>query len=158
MNIQSLRFSAILLAALAMGMHLAHALELPPKLAWDAGLYQAVQSTLYVWFGRIGPVLEVGALLLVTALAWRLRGRGAVFILTMLSATMLVLSLATWALVVMPANAQLLQWQASGVAPADWSHWRGQWQYGQAGIFVLHLIGFSALLCSVLREDINADS
>lgn len=155
MNNHALRFIAILLAALAMGMHLAHALELVPKLQWDADLYLAMQTTLYLWFGRIGPVFEIGALLMAALLAFRLRVRRPAFALTATSAAMLALSLATWAVVVMAANAQIGLWQSgvfsgSAVAPADWMHWRAQWQYGQAGIFVLHLIGFCALLRSVL--------
>lgn len=157
MNHQSLRFIAILLAALAMGMHLAHAMELAPKLQWSPDLYLAVQSTLYLWFGRIGPVIEFGALLAVALLTLRLRGRRPAFALTATATAMLVLSLATWAVVVLPANTQIGMWPSavvSGVAaaPADWMHWRDQWQYGQAGIFVLHLIGFCALLRSVLVE------
>jgi hypothetical protein len=62
MNIRILRFLAIMLSALAMGMHLAHAFELPPKLMWEPTLYLAVQTTLYPTFGRVGPLLEVGAL------------------------------------------------------------------------------------------------
>lgn len=157
MNHQTLRFIAILLAALAMGMHLAHALELAPKLQWNPDLYLAVQTTLYQWFGRIGPVFEIGALLTVALLTFRLRGRRPAFALTATSTVMLVLSLATWAVVVLPANAQIGLWQSavasgSAAAPANWMHWRDQWQYGQAGIFVLHLIGFCALLRSVLVE------
>src|SRR5688572_8031843 len=73
MSIKSLRVIAIVFAALAMGMHLAHALELSPKLQWPAELYLPVQTSLYALFGRIGPVLEIGALLLVGTLAFRVR-------------------------------------------------------------------------------------
>jgi hypothetical protein len=152
MNTNLLRFVAMLLGALAMGMHLAHALELAPKLQWDADVYRAVQGTLYVWFGRIGPVLEIGALIAVGALAFRLRGRRPAFGLSATSFVMLLLSLVTWALVVLPANAQLAAWAASQPISGDWMQWRAQWQYGQAGIFGLHLVGFSALLRSVLVE------
>jgi hypothetical protein len=56
MTRKSLTFTAILLAALAMGMHLAHVLELGPKLGWDITLYLPVQTSLYKLFGTIGPV------------------------------------------------------------------------------------------------------
>jgi hypothetical protein len=134
-----------------MGMHLAHALELAPKLQWDAELYIPVQTTLYEWFGRIGPIFEVGALILVSILAIRLgKGRPA-FRFTLTSSITIVLALLVWVLFVLPANAQILQLQTANL-PADWTHWRDQWQYGQAGIFFLHLIGSSSLIWSVILE------
>jgi hypothetical protein len=141
-----LRLAAILLAALAMGMHLAHALELAPKRQWDPALYIAVQSSLYRWFGIIGPLLEVGALLLVATLVantWRDADARRLPLVSLLA---LLVALVTWALVVLPANAPLAAWHASGIAPSDWMAWRDRWQFGQAGIFVVHVIGFCALV------------
>jgi hypothetical protein len=151
MNANTLRFGALLLAALAMGMHLAHALELLPKRNWDGAQYHAVQSTLYVWFGRIGPVLELGALVLVLALALRLRARAVGAGAIWLSCAMLVAALGTWAVVVLPAHAQIQSWSAASL-PADWAAWRDRWQFGQAGILLLHLVGFCALLRGVLSR------
>jgi hypothetical protein len=152
MKLKNLTFSALLLAALAMGMHLAHVLELGPKLQWDVPIYLPVQTSLYQWFGTIGPVLEIGALIAIAILAYRLRGRGPVFTRTAISASMIALALITWALVVLPANGHINQWQVD-IFPPDWTRWRDQWQFGQAGIFFLHLIGFSSLLLSVIPED-----
>ena len=78
--------------------------------------------------------------------AWKrlLRNKLAVF-------GMIVLALITWVLFVLPANGHITQWQVD-VFPDDWTRWRDQWQFGQAGIFVLHLIGFSALISSVIGE------
>jgi hypothetical protein len=152
MKLKNLTFSAILLAALAMGMHLAHVLELPAKLQLDITLYLPVQTNLYKLFGTIGPVLEIGALIAISILAYRLRGRGPVFTRTAFSAGMIVLALLTWVLVVLPANGHISQWQVD-VFPDNWTRWRDQWQFGQAGIFFLHLIGFSSLLLSVIPED-----
>jgi hypothetical protein len=150
MSLNALRFVALLLAALALGMHLAHALELAPKRAWDGELFLAVQSSLYVWFGRLGPLFEVGALLAVSSLAWRLRGRPSGRAAA-LSAAVLVLALVAWWWLVLPAHAQIRQWTAEAL-PADWTRWRDQWQFGQAGIFALHLVAFPALLLAVLRD------
>lgn len=153
LNLAFLRVASLLLAALAMGMHLAHALELLPKLKWGPELYLAVQSTLYRLFGIIGPILEVGALVLVSLLAVKL-GRGhPARKLTLGSAAAIALSLFVWAAVVLPANGQLANWQASGVTPPDWTRWRDQWQFGQAFIFLLHLGGFTALASAMLKPD-----
>ena len=63
-----------------MGMHLAHALgSLRPKLKWDPALHIAVQSTLYKAFGIVGPILEFGALIAVSLLAWKLRAKRGAF-------------------------------------------------------------------------------
>ena len=117
MKLKNLTFSALLLAALAMGMHFAHVLELAPKLQWDVPLYLPVQTSLYKWFGTIGPVLEIGALIVISILAYSLRGRGPVFTRTALSASMIELALITWALVVLPANGHIKQWQVDVFPP-----------------------------------------
>jgi len=150
MKIRVWRFASLLLAALAMGMHLAHVLELAPKLQWSAELYVPVQTTLYEWFGKIGPIFEVGALILVSILAYRLRGRPA-FSFTLASSVSIVLALLVWVLFVLPANSHIVQIDPAS-APGDLGIWRDQWQFGQAGIFILHLIGFSSLIHSVLLE------
>ena len=151
MNLAPLRLFAVVLAALAMGMHLAHAFELWPKRQWPPELYLAVQSSLYKLFGTIGPVLEVGALILVSVLAWSVRKRPVVR-RTAFSAAMIALSLLTWAAFVLPANMHLGAWQSSGAMPADWMHWRDQWQFAQAGIFFLHLAGFTSLVSTMAGE------
>lgn len=151
-SLKSLRILAIVLAALAMGMHLAHALELLPKRQWAPELYLAVQSTLYRLFGIIGPVLEIGALIAVLCLGFRLRKQGVASPLVFSSAAAIALALLVWATAVLPANMQLAAWQASGVAPPDWMRWRDQWQFAQAFIFVLHLAGFTALVASVASD------
>lgn len=151
MSLKSLRLLAVLLAALAMGMHLAHAFELPPKRQWPPELYIAVQSSLYRLFGMVGPVLEVGALVAVSALAWRMRG-GPQARLVAASAAAIALALLAWAAFVLPANMPLQAWAASGVAPADWTRWRDQWQFAQAGIFGVHLAGFATLVWSFAGE------
>ena len=82
MNKKTWTFTALLLAALAMGMHFAHVLELGPKLQWDAGLYLPVQTSLYKLFGSIGPVIEIGALIVISLLAFMIRNRQIAFKLT----------------------------------------------------------------------------
>jgi hypothetical protein len=153
-RIRHLRLAALVLAALAMGMHLAHALELWPKLNWDPALYIAVQATLYKVFGVVGPILEFGALIAVSLLAWRLRERKRAFALTFASACALGLALVTWALLVLPANGPLAEWAAAAGRnpPPDWKRFRDQWQIGQAFIFFVHLGGFGALAWSIVGE------
>lgn len=151
MSIKTLRLLTIVLAALAMGMHLAHALELPPKLAWEPDLYLTVQMSLYRLFGTLGPIFELGALLGTALLASRLRHRPA-FPLTLASSVAILLSLTVWLLFVLPANGQINAWASTQVAPPDWMRWRAQWQIAQAASFGIHLLGFTALVYSVVKE------
>jgi hypothetical protein len=152
MSLKFLRIFATVLAALAMGMHLAHALELHPKRQWAPELYIAVQSTLYRLFAVIGPVLEVGALVAVVVLCFKVRRLPVVRMLTLASAAAIGLALGVWGVAVLPAHTQLSAWIASGSVPADWERWRDQWQFAQAAIFGLHLVGFTALVASATAD------
>lgn len=145
----ALRIATLLLAALAMGMKLAHALELLPKLQWDAALYLQVQSSLYRVFGVLGPLFELGALACVAVQARLLRGKNdRPYVLVSLGA--ISLSVLDFAVFVRQANVHLQAWAATGVRPEDWEHWRAQWQYGQTASFVLHFVSLWALTKSLL--------
>jgi hypothetical protein len=85
-------------------------------------------------------------------LAYLLRSRQPAFGHTLISAGAIVLSLGVWLVFVREANGHISAWHASQVIPSDWMCWRDQWQYAQTAIFGLHLIGFSALLRSILLE------
>ena len=154
-DLRHLRLAALILAALAMGMHLAHALELWPKLNWDPALYIAVQSTLYKLYGTIGPVLEVGALAVVSLLAWRLRERKRAFALTFASACGRGRARRPRARRVRPAPGPRPAGAAAATRnpPPDWKRFRDQWQIGQAFIFLVHIAGFSALAWSIVGEE-----
>jgi hypothetical protein len=151
MNRNALCLSSLLFAALAMGMHLAHALELAPKLQWPAELYFEVQTSLYRWFGVIGPVLEVLALVSVAALTFVSRRDRTRFRLVAVSPAMLVSGLIVWTTMVAPAHRGLNSWLLLQELPVDWVQLRARWQYGQAAIFALHLVGFCALAYAIAK-------
>ena len=150
MKIRILRFLALALAALTVGMKLAHVLELGPKLAWGADLYFPVQTTLYRAFAVFGPIVDLGAIGCVVALVSMLRGKPS-FALTVAGLVAMLGSLAIWLLAVAPANGHLVSWVGSHSIPEDWMQWRNQWQWGQVGCFVFDFSGFLLLLLSVLR-------
>jgi hypothetical protein len=152
MSLKGLRFIVLIFAALTVGMRFAHVLELPPKLAWDdAELYLSVQTSLYQLFAIVGPIVDIGAVLSSFALAYMLRGRPA-FRYTIAGAVSLTITLIVWLLVIAPATPHFTEWTTTGVIPTDWMMWRSQWQFGQAGGFVLDVIGFCLLLISVMRD------
>ncbi|NEQ19662.1 MAG: hypothetical protein F6K28_08930 [Microcoleus sp. SIO2G3] len=56
-----------------------------------------------------------------------------------------------WFAFTAPMNAEFVQWTSDSIS-ADWTRVRAQWEYSHATRFVLQLIGFSALLISILVE------
>jgi hypothetical protein len=56
-------FLALVLVALAIGAPFAHVLEMPVRRGYDPALYVTVTHTLYRYFGSVGAVIEVGAVL-----------------------------------------------------------------------------------------------
>src|SRR5262245_5003313 len=92
---QPLRFVALLLAALGLVPGGAHLLELPVKMGYEPALYAQVTSTLYRFFGSVGALIQVSAVITAAALSFRMRGDPR-FLLTALGAAALALSLVLW--------------------------------------------------------------
>ena len=149
--LRALRFIVLILSALTVGMKFAHVLELIPKLQLDPEIYIVIQTHLYQLFGTLGPIIDVGTLIVAVILAVRLYRQPA-FRLTALAVGAMIVSLLVWLILVQPANAPINQWQASSIIPTDWTHWRDQWQYGQLISFSFDLLGFCLILWSVVRE------
>lgn len=153
MSLRAWRFLMLMLAALGMGPGIAHVLELAPKMQYDAQLYTAVTSTLYRLYGPFGALVQVGAVLVATVVALRLRGRPS-FGYTLSGLLCLVLSLGLWFALVQPVN---VQWgevlrTAPDMAPEAYLRLRGRWEYGHAAAFAAWLAGAGLLVGSVLAE------
>ena len=151
MSLRALRFLALVFAALTVGMKLAHTLELPVKLEWGADLYFPVQTALYRYFAIFGPIVDLGAIIALGGLVFRLRGKPA-FTLTALGLGSMLVSLAIWALIVAPASARIAPWSTTHTVPTDWMVWRARWQFGQAGCFAFDFLGFCAVLLGTVRD------
>jgi hypothetical protein len=80
------RFLTIMLTAFALSAALAHLIELPGKMNYDAPLYVFLHRTLYPTFGRTAGWAEALALVSLVGLAWRVRRRPAAFPLTVTAA------------------------------------------------------------------------
>jgi len=147
------RVVTIIITALGLTLGAAHALEMPPKMRYDAAMYAAVNSTLYLLFGTVGAVIQVGALIAAGVLSYLSRGRPS-FRLTLLGAFALLLSLVLWAALVAPVNAE---WatalrSAPDSAPAAYARLRPRWEYGHVAAFVPWLSGFTLIVVAVVRE------
>lgn len=152
MFLQTWRFITIVLTALDLGMAFCHTLELPAKMNYDAALWTTVNQSLYQQFGSFpGVFSEVGAILTVIVLTFLVRKRRPAFQFTLIGAIFLALALAIWFVFVAPMNAEFAQWRIDSI-PENWTRVRSQWEYSHAARFVLQLIGFCALLLSVLVE------
>jgi hypothetical protein len=140
---------AVVAAALTMGLTFAHTLELPQKLGYDAATWTRIQQSLYLYFGVVGGLVEVVAVIAAVVFAVRTRGRPGGR-LAAVGAACFVVALAWWFAVVNTANAEIGGW-AVNAAPSDWERWRAQWEFGHAAHFVLTLAGFLTLLLATVQ-------
>jgi hypothetical protein len=152
MSLKAWRFVALLLAALSLTMESAHVLELPQKLQYDAQMYSAVNTTLYRYFAIVGAVYQIGSIILCWLLVWFVRTRRESFRWTLAAALFLTCAFLAWLAIVAPVNsdiAEALRTSPESV-PALWLQLRARWEAGHALGFVLQLVGYSALIWSVL--------
>lgn len=151
MLLKTWRFVTLLLTALGMGLLFAHILELPAKMRYDVSMWLAVQHTLYPYFAIIGAPIELGAILSAAVLSFLTRRDRRAYFLTLAATILLVVSLGVFFAVVQPVNALTAIWTPESVSP-DWMRWRAQWEYGHATRFFLHLVAYSLLLLSGLKQ------
>jgi hypothetical protein len=148
------RFIAIVLAGLALTMTSAHVLELPQKMQYEAQLYSAVNTTMYRYFAIVGGVYSMGSIVAAFVLAFLVRNERPAFWWALTGAVLLALWFVSWLALVAPVNNQVaaaLQ-SAPESVPGLWIRLRERWEYGHAAGFVIQLLGFSALVISVVSE------
>ena len=153
MLLPTFRFAAVILTALGLSLGVAHTLELPVKMKYDAELYTAVTRTLYRMYGIAGALFQMGALLAVAVLCWLVRGRRG-FRLSVAALLALIVSLGLWTALVQPVNAEwarVLQSDPSA-APASYLRLRARWEYGHVAACLAWLVGFACLVMSLLIE------
>jgi hypothetical protein len=156
---RTFQFLTLMIVALGLSPGMAHLLELPPKMGYDAELYMAVTSTLYRLFGSVGAVIQVGSVVMVGVLCWLVRGRRS-FGPALAAGIFLVLSLGLWSAIVLPVN---MEWGRAlqldhATAVASYRRLRPRWEYGHVAAFLAWLSGFGCLAASVLTEIPRQDS
>jgi hypothetical protein len=145
------RFISTYLTAITLSLTFCHLLEMPRKMQYGEALYMSVQHSLYLSFGLVGVFAEVGAVVFLVALCIMLRKHGPTFYATLIATVCVGTGLAIWIAFVSPANTQMAQWSAVPL-PANWTDVRKQWEFGHAVSAILDLIGFGALVISVLLD------
>ena len=148
------RFLAITLTALALTMTSAHVLELPQKMQYDQRLYSAVNTTMYKYFATIGGFYSMGSIVASGVLTYLNRKRQPAFRWSLSGTLLLVLWFISWLTLVAPVNNQIAAALVSApeTVPALWMQLRERWEYGHAVGFALQLVGFCAIVISVLVE------
>lgn len=147
------RLLSLLLTALSLGMSFAHVLEMPVKLRWPPAFWADVTTFhgLYYLFGRIGSVIDVGAVLACAVLAVLVRRRRPAFAFSFTAAILLAIGLGLWFLLVAPMNAIMTGW-TPGLSPSAIGTVRSQWEFGHAAVAVAKLVAIVALFLSVLAD------
>ena len=144
-------FITLILVALLLGTF-GHALEMPMKMNVDGRLWLTFQHTLYAYFAYIGAPIEIGSIVSLAILSFKVRHHPPSSYLV-LAATVCVAAafFVVWLGFTNPVNAQTAKWTADTIPP-DWMEWRRQWEYSHLARFVLHFIGFGALVLSLLAK------
>jgi hypothetical protein len=152
---------AVFLAAIAMSLALAHALELPGKLRLDKQTYRAVQPIYYPGFtigGGVGEGLGMVAALVLLLLTPRATPA---FWWTLAGLLALVAMHAVFWVFTQPVNRYWLQEQQlhgpaadffalrAGKAGDDWVRLRNRWEYSHVARALLSGVGLIALIVAV---------
>jgi len=154
MLIKLVRFVALTLAALTLAMGLCHLMQLPARMAWDQYLWvgSTVQGGLYGLFGSVGAIIGIVAIIVLFLHAYLVREHGRPgFNFALAAAILFASAFALWWVLVYPANVELATW-VNGPVPADWTEVRSRWECGHAIISLVELLGFAALVWSVLAD------
>jgi hypothetical protein len=152
MFLMAWRFVTIVLTSLLLGTTFCHVLEMPAKMKFHGPLWMMLQQNLYRAFATVGGGVEIGAILGAVVLTFLVREDRQAFYPTLIAAISLAVAFfVVWVFVTNAVNVQVLKWTAESLPP-DWMRQRTRWDYSHAARFVLQLIGFGALLLSVLRE------
>ena len=134
----TLRFAAVLLTALALVPAGAHLLELPHKIGLTRDDYFVVQA-IYRGWALLG-IVSIGAILANLLLAGALRKRSEPARLSFVAGLLLVLGLAIFFGWTYPANHATANWT---IALPDWASLRSAWERSRAANAVVTL----AALC-----------
>jgi len=152
MLVKILRFVAVMLIALSMGVALCHLLELPAKIELDGATWLTLLQTLYPpAFGTVGAAFEVGAIAAALLLAFLVHKRRPAFGWTLLGALCMVTAHAAFWIWIAPVNATLGP-LTPDTLPPDWMRLRDHWEYTHAARAVIQVIALGALVLSILVE------
>ena len=146
------------IAALSLGPSFAHLLESLPRLTqWSPELWReaTVFNAQFRLFAVVGAPLDLSAIAFPAILAFMLRRDRPAFYFAIAAALLYAASLASWFMLVAPANAELATW-TPGPVPQDFDAVRLRWETGHMAVAAIKLVGFvmvALTLVSIRRKD-----
>jgi hypothetical protein len=151
MELMLARFISMLLTALAAGVVLGHVMSRAGKATLPWSVFVTVRDTLYRSWGKKLGAVEIAAFLSTLVVAFLVRGRGAIFALSLAGALCLLAMLVIWAVFINPINIRVRAWTSESF-PADWASFRDRWHrlHGIRAIFAI--VGLGALILAVLLD------
>lgn len=144
-------FLVLLLTALTVGLEFAHVLEWPRKQHYPGALYVRLQESLYVWFGNLGGIVYVLAVLATVVLAVLVRRDRGWRWPVAVAAGLQVLALVSFLAVIYPVNQQFPV-GGTGAVPSDWAALRERWELGHSLGFVLFAASFVLTALTLVRS------
>jgi multisubunit Na+/H+ antiporter MnhB subunit len=139
-------FITLLATALAMAAAMAHALELPNKLAMNEQDYFAAQQSYRGW-NQLAILLSIEATGMI-ALAISYRRVKPIRWRMLVALAMLVLAQLAFWFFTFPANQGTENWT---VAPQTWEQLRSQWEFSHLSGAIFQLLAFCFVILAVLR-------
>lgn len=150
-----IRLLVVLVAALSFAPSFAHVLEAVPRLTiWSPELWRetTVFNAQYRFFALVGAPLDVAAVLVPAAAAYRLRHQKFALYGAATAAMLFGAALLCWFLVVAPVNAAFATWKP-GPLQDDFPSLRDRWEFGHILVAVLKGSGLVAAALTTVGPD-----
>jgi ribose/xylose/arabinose/galactoside ABC-type transport system permease subunit len=151
MLLKTTRFVSLFCAALALGLTLAHDLEIPGKQQLSGADWLVVQHTFYGGFAILGGLAQIVGLISTGYLVFLRRQRGTAFVLTLIATLSFAGMLALFAFGNNPLNQQIATWTPQSL-PDNWHQIRDAWDRFHATSSAFAALAFTVLLIALLRE------
>lgn len=141
---------AFLCAALALGLTLAHVLEIPGKRQLPGAEWLRVQQTFYLGYAIVGAIAEVGGLLASLGIVAIERRERASTIWPVVSALGFAGMLGSYWIGNRPLNDRIASWTAETL-PADWMNVRDRWDAAHSISTLFAAVAFASLLAGLMQ-------
>jgi hypothetical protein len=151
MALKIVRFASLFLTALAAGVALSHALEMPRQLGLNGDTWIRVQQGLSQGFSTFRALVESGAIVSTAALLVLVRDQRPAAGLTAIALGLLAAELVVWFAVVGPISSAGSTWTVATL-PANWTDARAQWEYGHIARAALLIASLAALIAATLAD------
>lgn len=136
---------AFICAAIALGLTLAHVLEIPGKRQLSGEEWLQIQQTFYLGYAIVGAIAEVGGLLASFGIVATERRERVSTFWPVISAIGFAGMLGTYWLRNRPLNDRIASWSAQAL-PADWSVVRDRWDMAHSISTIFAAVAFGSLL------------